>query len=158
MTTSAASSSLGARFETFAGRVTRATGSSSAFLLALLFVGGWAATGPIFDYSDTWELVINTATTIITFLMVFLIQKSQNKDSMAIQLKLNELIAANAHASNRLVNVESLTEDELQVLHDHYRALAELAMKARDLKASHSVEEAISRTESKKSRERKSLS
>lgn len=150
MSTSAASPSLSARFEAFAGHVTRATGSSTAFLLALLFVVVWAATGPIFGYSDTWELVINTATTIITFLMVFLIQKSQNKDSLAIQLKLNELLAASPYASNRLVNVESLTEAELQVLHEHYRTLAELAMKARDLKASHSIEEAFARTEGKK--------
>lgn len=143
------SKSLAARFETFANRVTRAAGSSWAFLLATLTVVLWAATGPVFNYSETWQLVINTGTTIVTFLMVFLIQKAQNKDSVAIQLKLNELIAANSSASNRLVNAESMSEAELQVLFDHYCTLAELAQKARNLKASHSVEEAIERSEKK---------
>lgn len=141
--------SLATRFEFFADRTTKAAGSSWAFLAAALVVVIWAATGPMFRYSETWQLVINTGTTIVTFLMVFLIQKSQNKDSIAIQLKLNELIAANKGASNRLVNAESMTEEELRVLYDHYCTLAELAQKARDLKASHSVEEAIERAEEK---------
>lgn len=141
--------SISTRFEQLADRATRAAGSSWAFLGATLVVIIWAATGPIFGYSETWQLVINTGTTIITFLMVFLIQKAQNKDSIAIQLKLNELIAANKGASNRLVNAESMTEEELRVLYDHYCTLAELAQKARDLKASHSVEEAIERAEEK---------
>lgn len=141
--------SLGNRFEVFADRTTKAAGSSWAFLGATLVVVFWAATGPIFHYSETWQLIINTGTTIVTFLMVFLIQKSQNKDSIAIQLKLNELIAANKGASNRLVNAESMTEEELRVLYDHYCTLAELAQKARDLRASHSVEEAIERAEEK---------
>jgi low affinity Fe/Cu permease len=139
------SKSLTAKFETFADRTTKAAGSSWAFLTATLTVIIWATTGPIFNYSETWQLVINTGTTIVTFLMVFLIQKSQNKDSIAIQLKLNELIAANKGASNRLVNAESMTEEELRVLYEHYCTLAELAQNARDLKASHSVEEAIER-------------
>ncbi len=102
-------------FEQFAATVTRATGSTAAFLIAFLMVITWAVTGPVFHYSEAWQMVINTGTTIITFLMVFLIQKSQNKDSLAIQLKLNELVAAHEFASNRLVNVENMTEDELKV-------------------------------------------
>lgn len=140
---------LSTRFEILADRATRAAGSSWAFLGAALIVVIWAATGPLFGYTETWQLVINTGTTIVTFLMVFLIQKAQNKDSIAIQLKLNELIAANKGASNRLVNAESMTEEELRVLYNHYCTLAELAQKARDLKASHSVEEAIERAEEK---------
>src|SRR3954471_18713374 len=96
-------------FERFAGRVAQATGSTYAFLCASLLVIAWAICGPVFNYSENWQLVINTGTTIITFLMVFLIQKSQNKDSLAIQLKLNELVAAHEFASNRLVSVEDMT-------------------------------------------------
>ncbi|MFC7346737.1 low affinity iron permease family protein [Chryseobacterium zhengzhouense] len=88
-------------FERFANWATKFTGSSYAFLAAVAIVVIWAVSGPVFHYSETWQLVINTGTTIITFLMVFLIQKSQNKDSKAIQIKLNELIAANEKASNR---------------------------------------------------------
>ena len=95
--------------ECFAISVTKMTGSTGAFLIAMLSVIIWAATGPVFHYSENWQLVINTGTTIITFLMVFLIQKAQNKDSLDIQLKLNELVAADAFASNRLVNVENLS-------------------------------------------------
>lgn len=80
----------------------------------------WAATGPVFKFSEVWQIVINTGTTIITFLMVFLIQKAQNKDSKAIQIKLNELIAANEKANNRMVDIEDLTEDELDELHKLY--------------------------------------
>src|SRR6185503_18392121 len=97
-------------FDRFSSAVTRATGSTQAFLIALGIVVLWGLTGPIFHFSDTWQLVINTGTTIVTFLMVFLIQQSQNKDTMAIQLKLNELIAASG-ASNRLIDVEDITED-----------------------------------------------
>lgn len=130
-------------FERFSSSVARATGSSAAFLLALATVIVWAVTGPIFDYSENWQLVINTGTTIITFLMVFLIQKAQNKESMSVQLKLNELIAATRGASNRLVSVENLTEEELTVLQQHYQTMAEITKKASDLRQSHSVEEAI---------------
>jgi low affinity Fe/Cu permease len=94
--------------------------------------------------------VINTGTTIVTFLMVFLIQRAQNKDSRAVHLKLNELVAAIEGASNRLVNVEDLTEEELKTLHDYYRTLAELAEKERDIGKSHSVEEASGRHEQKR--------
>lgn len=129
-------------FERFASRATQATGSSTAFLMALLTVIIWLITGPIFGYSDTWQLVINTGTTIVTFLMVFLIQKSQNKDSLAMQIKLNELIAVNRKASNRLLNVEDLTEDELHALHKFFGKLEEKAKKEATLSESHSIEEA----------------
>ena len=102
----------------------------------------WAVTGPFFHYSDTWQLVINTGTTIVTFLMVFLIQKAQNKDSLAIQLKLNELVAAHKAASNRLVDVENMTEDELKVIQKYYRELSIFSQKDENLQQSHSIEEA----------------
>ena len=102
----------------------------------------WLVTGPIFRYSDTWQLVINTGTTVVTFLMVFLIQRSQNKDSLAIHLKLNELVAAMQGASNRLIDVESLTEDELIRLHRFYRHLSSMSKRDVDIGQSHSVEEA----------------
>ena len=101
--------------EHFSSKVTKATGSTGAFVIAFGAVAIWAATGPFFHYSENWQLIINTGTTIITFLMVFLIQKAQNKDSMAIQLKLNELVAAHEFASNRLVNIENISEEELKV-------------------------------------------
>jgi low affinity Fe/Cu permease len=131
--------------ETIARSVARFTASTTAFLLALGTVVVWAALGPIFHYSDTWQLVINTGTTIITFLMVFLIQRTQDKDSLAIQIKLNELIAALEGASNRLVNVESVSEEDLDVLRHHFARLAELAATATDIRESHSVDEAESR-------------
>src|SRR5947207_3396045 len=96
-------------FEKFSARVTKTTGSPAAFMIAFLVIFIWAVTGPLFHYSDTWQLVINTGTTVITFLMVFVIQQSQNKDTIALQLKLNELIATSDKASNRLVDVEDLT-------------------------------------------------
>ena len=131
-----------ARFEKVAASVTKVTGSSTAFLIAVGVIAAWAVTGPIFHYSDTWQLVINTGTTIITFLMVFIIQQSQNKDSLAIQLKLNELIASDERASNRLIVVEDLTQDELEVLKKFYVRLSDLAKKENDLHSSHSVDEA----------------
>ena len=130
-------------FEKAASSITRAVGSSMAFLLAFLVIIVWAVTGPVFHYSDTWQLVINTGTTIVTFLMVFLIQQSQNKDSLAIQLKLNELIAAEERASNRLIVVEDLTQDELEVLKKFYVRLSQLAREDNDLHSSHSVDEAV---------------
>src|SRR6476619_5256974 len=110
-------------FARLARRVTDWSGSTTALFLAVLLIVVWACTRPLFDSFDTWQLVINTATTIITFLMVFLIQRAQNKDSRAIHLKLNELVAAVEGASNRLINAETLTEEELQVLHTHYGKL-----------------------------------
>jgi low affinity Fe/Cu permease len=121
---------------------TRWTGSSGAFALAVGVVLVWLLTGPVFDYSNTWQLVINTGTTIVTFLMVFLIQRQQNKDSLALHLKLNELVAAIEGASNRLINVEDLTEEEVRILHNHYRELVKLAKKDESLTVSHSVEDA----------------
>jgi low affinity Fe/Cu permease len=135
-----------------ATRVSRATGSTQAFLLALLVVAVWAASGPLFAFSNTWQLVINTGTTVVTFLMVFLIQRAQNKDSLAIQLKLNEIVAAIQGASNRLISIEDLSEAELKVLHDHYTRLVEMARHDGDLTQSHSVEEAEVRHESKRQR------
>ncbi|UAY53074.1 low affinity iron permease family protein [Ferruginibacter albus] len=129
-------------FENFAVKVTKATGSTAAFILALLSVIVWVITGPIFHYSENWQLVINTGTTIITFLMVFLIQKAQNKDSLAIQLKLNELVAAHEFASNRLVNVENMTEDELKVIQKYYGKLSDFTKKEESLQQSHSIDEA----------------
>jgi low affinity Fe/Cu permease len=137
-------------FEKFSSRVTKATGSPSAFMLACFIIIVWAVTGPIFHYSDTWQLVINTGTTIITFLMVFVIQQSQNKDTTALQLKLNELIAANATASNRLIDVEDLTAEELETLKKFYVKLARLAKKEIDIHATHSIDEALTRHDRKK--------
>ncbi|RZK56776.1 MAG: low affinity iron permease family protein [Pedobacter sp.] len=129
-------------FEKFANIATTFTGSSPAFIAAVLIVLVWAASGPLFNYSQTWQLVINTGTTIITFLMVFLIQKSQNKDSKAIQLKLNELIAANTLASNRMVDIEELSEAELDQLRKFYAKLAVLAKQESDIHCSHSIDAA----------------
>ena len=129
-------------FEKFSEWATRATGSSVAFLSAVTIVVVWAVTGPLFNFSEKWQLVINTGTTIITFLMVFLIQKTQNKDSKAIHLKLNELIASNAGCSNRMVDLEDLTEAELDQLHKFYAKLAELAKKDNDIHQSHSIDAA----------------
>jgi low affinity Fe/Cu permease len=136
---------LGRRLERFATAVTRWTGTTSAFAVAAAIILVWGLIGPMFAYSDTWQLVINTGTTIVTFLMVFLIQRSQNKDSLAIHLKLNELVAAMNGASNRLIDVESLTEDELHVLHRYFSKLAAMAKHDTTLTQSHSVEEAQER-------------
>jgi low affinity Fe/Cu permease len=129
-------------FERFSSAVTWATGRPIAFILAVFLIIGWAVTGPIFHFSDTWQLVINTGTTIITFLMVFVIQQSQNKDTMAVHLKLNELIAASGTASNRLVDVEDISAEELKTLKKFYIKLSELAKLEADIHATHSVDEA----------------
>ena len=120
-----AHSTVGAVFDRFACVVTRWAGSPYAFSAALLCVVGWACLGRFFDFSETWQLVINTGTTIVTFLMVFLIQQSQNKDSVALHLKINELIAANRQASNKMIGVEELDEEDLRDLAAHYTRLAE---------------------------------
>jgi low affinity Fe/Cu permease len=130
------------QFEKACRAVTEATGRPWAFGIALATVLVWATTGPIFGFSDTWQLVINTGTTIVTFLMVFLIQQSQNKDTHAIELKLNELVAAITGASNRLIDVESLSDEELETLHRFYRQLATMTKRDRRLDESHSIEEA----------------
>jgi low affinity Fe/Cu permease len=139
-----------------AGRVTKLAGSSWGFGTALAIVLIWAITGPLFHWSNTWQLVINTGTTIVTFLMVFLIQRTQNNDGMAIQLKLNELVAAMEGASNRLIDVEDLSESELNMLHQHYQLLAEKASAEERVTASHSVEEAERRHERKREHRRRS--
>ncbi|HEY5407736.1 MAG TPA: low affinity iron permease family protein [Ginsengibacter sp.] len=129
-------------FNRFSAIVTKATGGAYAFILATLFIIIWAATGPIFKFSDTWQLVINTSTTIITFLMVFVIQHSQNKDTIALQLKLNELIAANCDASNRLISIEDFTEEELETIKKFYSRLASTSKKEKTIFATHSLDEA----------------
>lgn len=129
-------------FNSFSNTVTKATGKPIAFILATSIIIIWGVTGPIFHFSDTWQLVINTGTTIITFLMVFVIQHSQNKDTVAIQLKLNELIAANCDASNRLIAIEDLTDEELEVIKKFYTHLAHLARKEHDVFTTHSLDEA----------------
>jgi low affinity Fe/Cu permease len=129
-------------FERFSEWAVKATGSSTAFILASSAVVIWALTGPIFSFSETWQLVINTGTTIVTFLMVFLIQKAQNKDSKAVHLKLNELIAAHEGASNRIVDIEDITEEELDQLHKFYAKLAELTKRETNLLTSHSIDAA----------------
>lgn len=130
--------------------VTRATGRPTTFIVAISIVIIWAVSGPIFNYSDTWQLVINTGTTIITFLMVFVIQQSQNKDSIALQLKLNELIASQKNASNRLIDIEDLTEDELEVLKKFYIKLSKLAKQEKQLYTTHSIDEATKVHDKKK--------
>src|SRR5690349_23663727 len=131
--------------EKFSYQATRATGTSMAFILAVLVIIVWGITGPIFHYSDTWQLVINTGTTIVTFLMVFLIQRAQNKDALAIHLKLNEIVAALEGASNRLIDVEDLTEPEINALRSYYKRLIDLARADDVLTTTHSIEEAASR-------------
>ena len=116
-------------FARVAERASQATGSFWAFAIALTVVLVWAATGPFFDFSETWQLVINTGTTIVTFLMVFLIQHAQNKENRALQLKLNELIAATQGASNRLIDVEDLTDHEIEILYGRYQHLAKTAQR-----------------------------
>lgn len=140
-------------FERFASAVTKVTGSTGAFIIAFILVIVWGATGPIFHYSENWQLVINTGTTIITFLMVFLIQKAQNKDSLAIQLKLNELVAAHEFASNRLVNIENMSEEDLKVIQKYYSRLSQMTKNEETLQQSHSIDEAKEMSGIKKERE-----
>jgi low affinity Fe/Cu permease len=138
--------------ERFSTSATRWTGSTAAFGLACLIVVGWLVTGPVFGYSDTWQLIINTGTTVATFLMVFLLQRSQNKEALAIQLKLNEIVAAIEGASNRLIDVEDLSEKDLAVLHRHYAQLAAMAKTHANITESHSIEEAEERHRRKSGR------
>jgi len=122
--------------------VTRAAGSTAAFVISFSIILVWVFSGPFFNFSDTWQLVINTGTTIVTFLMVFLIQRSQNKDSIAIHLKLNELIVSKELASNRLVSVEDINESDLIVLKKFYKHIAKLAENDVSVEESHSLKEA----------------
>jgi len=145
-------SGIGRALEGFSQAVTHRAGSPWAFTTAVLVIAVWAVTGPVFHYSDAWQLVINTGTTIVTFLMVFLIQRAQNKDALAIQLKLNEIVAAIQGASNRLIAADELGEPELAALHAHYHTLAEMAQRDGDLLKSHSIEEAERRHRRKQSK------
>lgn len=140
-------------FGRFSAKVTRLAGKPGTFILALLIILVWSLSGPLFHFSDTWQLVINTGTTIITFLMVFIIQQTQNKDTMALHLKLNELIASNKGCSNRLIDVEDLSEQELETLKQFYIQLSQLAKKEMNIHASHSLDEAHDIHESKKHQE-----
>ncbi len=130
--------------ERFSHEATRATGTSYAFVIAVSAIVIWAITGPLFGFSNTWQLVINTGTTIVTFLMVFLIQRAQNKDAIAIHLKLNEIVAALEGASNRLIDVEDLSEAEIAALQRYYLKLIQLAKEDDNLTTTHSIEEAAS--------------
>ena len=146
-------------FERLSGRITRAVGSAVAFYAAAAIVIVWLVTGPLFDFSETWQLMINTGTTIVTFLMVFIIQQSQNKDTVAIHLKLNELIACNAKASNKLVDVEDITDQELHVLKRFYIELARVAKESNDMYSTHSLDEAEDNERQKRLlKEKKSIS
>ena len=142
-------SRVGRRLAEFSRIATEWAGGSWAFASAVAVILIWGLTGPLFHFSDTWQLVINTGTTIITFLMVFLIQRAQNKESKAVQLKLNEIVAAIQGASNRLIDVAALTEKELSTLSQYYGELAQLARSASDVTESHSVEEARTRHSAK---------
>jgi low affinity Fe/Cu permease len=113
-------------FRRFAHRTSEVVGSYWSFILAVVLILCWLVTGPFFDYSDTWQLVINTTTTVITFLMVFIIQNSQNRDAKAVHLKLDELIRAQHEARNRLIDLEELSDDELSRLQSEFKKLQEL--------------------------------
>lgn len=147
-------SGLSLMLERFSHQATVWAGSSWAFIIALSIIIIWVVTGPLFRFSDTWQLVINTGTTIVTFLMVFLIQRSQNKDALALHLKLNEIVAALDGASNRLIDVEDLTEEEVKILHNHYQKLVAMAKRDSKLTVSHSIEEAEERHERKRGTKR----
>lgn len=122
-------------FSRFAKWTARASGHPTTFALALAIIAAWAATGPFFHFSDTWQLVINTGTTIVTFLMVFLIQNTQNRDSTAMQLKLDELIRSLEGAHNALLDLEELTEQDLDRIRQRYEDLARRARE--DLRRGH---------------------
>lgn len=150
MTKKATTSPMGKVFNKISNAVTKAAGRPVTSIIAIAIIITWALLGPVFDYSDTWQLFINTGTTIITFLMVFIIQQSQNKDTVAIHLKLNELISSQKNASNRLIDIEDLTEEELEVLKKFYVKLSRLALKQNDLHSSHSIDEAEEISKKKK--------
>ena len=117
-------------FSGFAHEIARWSGKPAAFLIALVLIVVWGVTGPLFNYSDTWQLVINTSTTIVTFLMVFLIQNTQNRDTLALQIKLADLIIALRGADNRLAAAEDMGDAELEALHEEYRKCAENTLEA----------------------------
>lgn len=129
-------------YDRFSSYIAKVTSSSLTFLYAFIIVLLWAIAGPFFHFSNSWQLLINTVSSIITFLMVFIIQQAQNKDTMALQLKLNELIAATKGASNRVLNIEDMTEEELRVLKKFYTKLSSLSEKEESSGTSHSIDEA----------------
>jgi low affinity Fe/Cu permease len=129
-------------FTNLSGEILKITGSSVTFLAAIAVVLIWAIAGPFFHFSDTWHEIMNTGITIITFFMVFVIQQAQNKDTLALQLKLNELIAATKGASNRVLTIEDMNEEELKVLKKFYSKLSELSERDGNFGASHSIDEA----------------
>lgn len=132
-------------FRKIATIISNITGSSMAFVLAVLLVGAWALTGPIFDFSNTWQLLINTGTTIMTFLMVFLIQNTQNRDSKAMQLKLDELIRS-TRARDAFVDLEELSDEEMAALDKEFRALHEKQISSPTMKKLHSQLQASHRS------------
>jgi low affinity Fe/Cu permease len=134
---------LSRTFEKISSYITKQAGRPVTSIASIVLVLVWAATGPLFGYSENWQLIINTSTTIITFLMVFVIQTSANKDTIAVQIKLNELIASSKFASNRLIDVEDLTAAELELLKNFYVKLSKLAEKEKNLFASHSIDESL---------------
>ena len=141
---------MGKVFNKISIAVTKAAGRPVSSIIAMGIVIVWALLGSVFNYSDTWQLIINTGTTIITVLMVFITQQSQNKDTVAIHLKLNKLISSEKNASNRLIDIEDLTEEELDVLKKFYVKLSRLALKQNDLHSSHSFDEAEEISKKKK--------
>ena len=139
--------------EKWSSKITQGAGSTIALVFAFMLVLMWSLSGLIFHYTEHWALVMGTGSSVITFLMVFLIQKSQNKHSLSIQLKLNELVAANELASNRLVNVEGMTEEELKIIQKYYSKLSDFAKKQESLQQSHSIDEMHQEHEIKKEME-----
>lgn len=142
-------------FERFSATVSMATGSTTAFIIACSLIIIWAVTGPIFNFSETWQLMINTGTTIITFLMVFLIQKSQNKDSMAIQLKLDELVASNDLSNNRLIAAEDMSDAEMKIIRKYYERLRSITEKNNVKKTSVSIDAEEKNSEKNLSKQRR---
>lgn len=140
-------------FHRFSTWVSNATGKPAAFLIALASVIIWAGSGKLFNFSEEWQIFINTGTTIVTFLMIFVIQQSQNRDTTAIHLKLNELIAANKDTSNRLVASEDMTQDELEVIKKFYKKLSSNFDSVESVFSTHSLDEAERKTESKLQRQ-----
>ena len=146
--------SISKKVESLALKIIAAAGSNRALAFSFGIVALWALSGVFFEFSQKWSSVIGTLSSVITILMVFLIQKTQNKDSLAIQLKLNELVAAHGSASNRLVNVEGMTEEELKVIQKYYTKLSDFAKKQDTLTESHSIDEMHKEHEIRKEMER----
>jgi low affinity Fe/Cu permease len=134
-------SSFSISIEGLASSIVQIAGRTTTVVIVFILVLGWGISGIFFDFSEKWEMVISTFSSAVTILMVFLILKAQNKDSLSIQLKLNELVASNHAASNRLVNVEGMTEEELKVIQKYYSRLSDFAKKQDTLQESHSIDE-----------------